>query len=50
MNGTCACRARYGGIPTKPGPPPTAHPPSTPSMMSSRITGAQTHRPGPRRF
>ena len=38
------------GIPTKPGPPPTAHPPSPPSMMSSRITGAQTHRPGPRRF
>ena len=27
-----------GGIPTKPGAPPTAHPPSTPSMMSSRIT------------
>ena len=49
-NGTCACRTRYGGIPTKPGAPPTAHPPSTPSMMSSRITGAQTHRPGPRRF
>ena len=43
-------RARYGGIPTKPGAPPTAHPPSTPSMMSSRITGAQTHRPGPRLF
>ena len=47
-NGTCACRTRYGGIPTKPGPPPTAHPPSTPSMISSRITGAQTHRPGRR--
>ena len=49
-NGTCACRTRYGGIPMKPGPPPTAHPPSTPSMMSSRITGEQTHRPGPRLF
>ena len=33
-----APRTRYGGIPTKPGAPPTAHPPSTPSMMSSRIT------------
>ena len=48
-NGTCAS-GQIWGIPTKPGAPPTAHPPSTPSMMSSRITGAQTHRPGPRRF